>query len=92
MKWTKPNISVISPLIKMRFDAFAEFAQKPGLKVKTQRHFLQVAEKWELSAANADLQNRLQTMAITYMQGRPDDNMLQVLLHIGRDIMLGPLN
>ena len=27
-----------------------------------------VAEKWELSAANADLQNRLQTMAITYMQ------------------------
>ena len=27
-----------------------------------------VAEKWELSAANADLQNRMQTMAITYMQ------------------------
>ena len=27
-----------------------------------------VAEKWELSAANADLQNRLQTMAITFMQ------------------------
>ena len=75
-KWTKPNISVISPLIKMRFDAFAEFAE--FAQVKTQRHFLQVAEKWELSAANADLQNRLQTMAITYMQGRPDDNMLQV--------------
>ena len=36
-----------------------------------------VAEKWELSAGNADLQNRLQTMAITYMQGRPDDGMLQ---------------
>ena len=27
-----------------------------------------VAEKWELSAANADLQNRMQTMAITYVQ------------------------
>ena len=64
-------------------DSLPNHCPKPGLKVKTQRHFLQVAEKWELSAANADLQNRLQTMAITYMQGRPDDNMLQVLLHTG---------
>ena len=33
-----------------------------------------VAEKWELSAANADLQNRMQTMAITYMQVCISDN------------------
>lgn len=39
-----------------------------------------VAEKWELSAANADLQNRIQSMAMTYMQGIPD-TMLQEELH-----------
>lgn len=39
-----------------------------------------VAEKWELSAANADLQNRLQNMAMTIMQGMPD-TMLQDELH-----------
>jgi len=39
-----------------------------------------VAEKWELSAANADLQNRLQNMAMTFMQGIPD-TMLQEELH-----------
>ena len=35
-----------------------------------------VAEKWELSAANADLQNRMQTMAITYMQVHLSKNLI----------------
>lgn len=61
---------------KMALERDVATLQKQNVGLRASNETL-VAEKWELSAANADLQNRLQTMAITYMQGRPDDNMLQ---------------